>query len=49
MRDYICKLLSPRYQVEAVEDGQSALEACHSNPPELILTDIMGIIYFTQG
>jgi len=41
MRDYVQRLLSPRYTVEAVSDGQSALEAARRRRPDLILSDIM--------
>jgi signal transduction histidine kinase len=41
MRDYIVRLLRPRYEVEAVGDGQTALLAAKANPPDLILSDVM--------
>ena len=41
MRTYLSRLLSTRWQVEVVEDGQSALDsACHQ-PPDLVLSDVM--------
>jgi PAS domain S-box-containing protein len=41
MRDYVRRLLAPRYQVEAVGDGKEALAAIARRKPDLILTDIM--------
>jgi PAS domain S-box-containing protein len=41
MRDYLCKLLSPVCQVQAVADGEAALEAVREHPPDLILSDVM--------
>jgi signal transduction histidine kinase len=41
MRDYVRRLLGQRYEVEAVADGQAALEAARANPPTLILSDVM--------
>src|SRR5438309_6238219 len=41
MRDYVRRLLADRYEVIAVADGLSALEAAHEEPPDLVLTDIM--------
>ena len=41
MRDYVQRLLAERYQVEAVGDGQAALEAAWRRQPDLILTDVM--------
>jgi PAS domain S-box-containing protein len=41
MRDYIRDLLSPIYAVEAVTDGEQALEAAHRLAPDLVLSDIM--------
>ena len=41
MRDYVRRLLAERYQVEAVSDGQAALEAAWRRPPDLILSDVM--------
>jgi PAS domain S-box-containing protein len=41
MRDYVRRLLSQRYEVEAVPDGQSALEAARRRPPDLVLSDVM--------
>jgi PAS domain S-box-containing protein len=41
MRAYVRDLLSPAYQVEAVADGQLALEAARRERPDLVLSDIM--------
>ena len=41
MRHYVTNLLSPRWTIEAVADGRAALELARSNPPDLILSDIM--------
>jgi PAS domain S-box-containing protein len=41
MRDYVRRLLAERYEVEAVADGQIALERILADPPDLILSDVM--------
>jgi signal transduction histidine kinase len=41
MREYMRRLLSPRYQVVTVADGEQALAEARRNPPDLILSDIM--------
>jgi len=41
MRSYIHKLLSTRYDVEAVPDGEEALTAIRRQPPDLVLVDVM--------
>jgi PAS domain S-box-containing protein len=41
MRAYVKRLLGQRYHVEVVPDGQAALEAARSRPPDLALTDVM--------
>jgi DNA-binding response OmpR family regulator len=41
MREYMRRLLSLSYEVEAVADGNAALEVAHRRRPELILTDVM--------
>jgi PAS domain S-box-containing protein len=41
MRDYVARLLSVRHDVEAVADGQAALDAIRAQRPELVLTDMM--------
>jgi signal transduction histidine kinase len=41
MRQYLSRLLSPHWSVEAVEDGHQALLAARANPPDLVLSDVM--------
>jgi signal transduction histidine kinase len=41
MREYLVRLLSPRWAVEAVEDGEAALDAALRHPPDLVLSDVM--------
>ncbi len=41
MLDYLERLLSQRYRVVAVADGQAALESARRDIPDLILTDVM--------
>jgi signal transduction histidine kinase len=41
MREYVGRLLSQSYDVEAVRDGQAALEQLQANPPDLVLADVM--------
>ncbi|WP_394824497.1 ATP-binding protein [Pendulispora albinea] len=41
MRDYLVRLLRERWEVQAVSDGQAALEAIRQNPPDLVLSDVM--------
>jgi signal transduction histidine kinase/DNA-binding response OmpR family regulator len=41
MREYVRRLLGDLYEVEAVEDGQAALEAAWRRRPDLVLSDIM--------
>jgi signal transduction histidine kinase/BarA-like signal transduction histidine kinase len=41
LRDYLSRLLSTRYEVEAVPDGEAALEAARAIRPDLVLTDVM--------
>lgn len=41
MREYVSRLLGERFEVEAVVDGQAALEAARATPPDLILSDVM--------
>ena len=41
MRQYINRLLEPRYRVEAVSDGEAALASARVRAPDLILTDAM--------
>ncbi|MDF2458521.1 MAG: putative Multi-sensor hybrid histidine kinase, partial [Nitrospira sp.] len=41
MREYVSRLLRGRFEVQAVADGQAALESARANPPDLVLTDVM--------
>jgi signal transduction histidine kinase len=41
MRDYVLRLLRPRYDVETVRDGQQALKSAQTVRPDLILSDVM--------
>jgi signal transduction histidine kinase len=41
MRAYVYRLLSPHFDVEAVSDGNAALNHALKHPPDLILSDIM--------
>jgi signal transduction histidine kinase/FixJ family two-component response regulator len=41
MRDYFRRLLEPRWTVEVVRDGLSALASAQARPPDLVLTDVM--------
>ena len=41
MRDYVFRLLSGRYDVEAVPDGEAALAAIRRQAPDLALIDVM--------
>ncbi|RKG84991.1 ATP-binding protein [Corallococcus terminator] len=41
MRDYLTRLLAPRWSVETATHGLQALEAARANPPDLILSDVM--------
>ncbi|MEP0918733.1 ATP-binding protein [Leptolyngbya sp. DQ-M1] len=41
MRHYLQRLLKEHYEVEAVADGQAALEAARAQLPDLVLTDVM--------
>jgi PAS domain S-box-containing protein len=41
MRRYLVRLLSERYDVHSVQDGQAALTFVHERNPELVLTDVM--------
>jgi PAS domain S-box-containing protein len=41
MRDYVRRLLAGRYSVQAVGDGEAALQAALANPPDLVLSDVM--------
>jgi PAS domain S-box-containing protein len=41
MRAYLGQLLSPRWAVDAVADGQAALDAARHRKPDLVLADMM--------
>jgi PAS domain S-box-containing protein len=41
MRQYLQRLLSEHYHVEAVSDGRAALDAVKQSMPDLILSDVM--------
>jgi len=41
MRAYVSRLLEGRFTIEAVSNGQAALEAARSRPPDLVLSDVM--------
>ena len=41
LRDYLTRILSDRYDVKAVADGERALEVILTSPPDLVLADVM--------
>lgn len=41
MREYARQLLADRYEIEAVPDGESALQHARRHHPDLILSDVM--------
>ena len=41
MREYVRRLLSGQYEVEAVADGEAALNAIRESAPDLVLSDVM--------
>jgi PAS domain S-box-containing protein len=41
MREYVRRLLSPRYEVMLASDGRAALEAALADPPDLVVSDVM--------
>ncbi|HEY7541304.1 MAG TPA: ATP-binding protein [Methylomirabilota bacterium] len=41
MREYVTRLLRPRWEVEAVSDGRAALAAVRARPADLVLSDVM--------
>jgi signal transduction histidine kinase len=41
MREYLVRLLSPRWEVEAVGDGEEAVASALRRPPNLVLSDVM--------
>jgi PAS domain S-box-containing protein len=54
MREYLVRLLrASGYDVDAVVDGQAALESIRANPPDLVVSDVMmprldGVALVTQ-
>ena len=43
MRDYLKRLLSAHWSVEAVADGDAALAAIRRRPPDLVLSDVVRV------
>ena len=41
MRDYLSRVLGRTYQVETAANGNAAWKAIRTNPPDLVLTDVM--------
>ncbi|HEX3803707.1 MAG TPA: SpoIIE family protein phosphatase [Solirubrobacteraceae bacterium] len=41
MREYVSGLLAERYRIETAADGAEALELALSDPPDLVLSDVM--------
>lgn len=41
MREYLCTLLSPRFDVRIASDGQQAAQAVRERLPDLVLCDVM--------
>ncbi len=41
MRQYLVRLLSERYEMQAAADGQAALASIRTRRPDLVLTDVM--------
>jgi PAS domain S-box-containing protein len=41
LREYARRLLAEHYEVEAVDDGESALEAARRTRPDIIISDVM--------
>jgi signal transduction histidine kinase/ActR/RegA family two-component response regulator len=41
MRDYMVRLLGGSYELQVVADGTAALAAARSDPPDLVITDVM--------
>jgi signal transduction histidine kinase/DNA-binding response OmpR family regulator len=41
MREYIVRLLGTQYEIEAVEDGDAALQVIRTRRPDLLLSDVM--------
>jgi hypothetical protein len=49
MRDYVRQLLSSRWEVEAVADGQAALEAARQRKPDLVVADVICLTSMAWG
>ena len=41
MRQYIARLLEPRFEVHSAPNGRSALNLIRRHPPDLVVTDVM--------
>ena len=41
MRGYLTQILAGEYEIEAVGDGRSAIEAARARPPAVIVSDVM--------
>ena len=41
MREYLLRLLEPRYAVQRSGDGAAALDAARAEPPDLVVSDVM--------
>jgi signal transduction histidine kinase len=41
MRDYVARLLRRTYEVQAVADGEAALQAALADPPDLVVLDVV--------
>jgi len=41
LRKYLTRLLAPLYEVQAVGDGEAALAMVRSQPPDLVLSDLL--------
>ena len=41
MRDYLGRILGQSYRIEAVGDGESAMERILASPPDLVVADVM--------
>ena len=41
MRQYVSRLLEPRFRVDVVADGEAALSAARERMPDLVLADVM--------
>ncbi len=41
MRHYLCRIMHHDYHVDAVSDGQTALEQIRAAPPDIVIADVM--------